>query len=83
MSKRKRLRDGEAATEGLGEASRFHRGMLVADAVNVDPRVQDVLTEYGLPCSSCIVAWHETLADGCAPLGLSVDEVVARLNALG
>lgn len=56
--------------------------MTVADAVDSHPGVQEILTEYGLPCSRCIVAWHETLAEGCSPLSLDVDAIVARLNAL-
>ncbi|MAG54951.1 MAG: hypothetical protein CMJ83_01540 [Planctomycetes bacterium] len=79
MSKRKRGRDDK---EDEPAGTRFHRDMLVADAVDSDPRVQGVLLEYGLPCSECIVAFHESLAEGCGPLGLEVDEVVSRLNAL-
>lgn len=61
---------------------RFHRGMLVADALEADPRAKDVLLELGLPCHQCVVADHETLAEGCTPLGLDVNRVVERLNAL-
>jgi hybrid cluster-associated redox disulfide protein len=64
-------------------APRFRPDMRVADAVDTDPRVAEVLREYGLPCDQCIVAWHETLAEGCAPLGLEVEAIVARLNELG
>ena len=79
MSKRKRAR--EPATEGT-VASRFRSDMLVADAVDAHDGVKDILLDYGLPCSECIVAFHESLAEGCAPLRLNVDEVVERLNAL-
>lgn len=79
MSKRKRARD--PVSEGAS-LPRFDRDMLVADAVDAEARVKDVLLEYGLPCSECIVAFHESLAEGCAALRLNVDEVVERLNAL-
>ena len=79
MSKRKRAR--EPAAEGT-TFPRFSRDMLVADAVDAHDGAKDVLLEYGLPCSDCIVAFHESLAEGCAPLRLNVDEVVGRLNAL-
>jgi hybrid cluster-associated redox disulfide protein len=55
---------------------------VIADALERDPRVAGVLASFGLPCDQCVVKDFETLAEGCAPLGLSVDEVLARLNAL-
>lgn len=79
MSKRKRAREAAAAEV---QTPQFSRDMLVADVVDAHPRAKEVLLEYGLPCSECIVAFHESLAQGCAPLGLQVDEVVERLNAL-
>jgi len=48
-----------------------------------DPRVEAILASFGLPCSDCVVKDFETLAEGCAPLGLAVDTVLARLNSLG
>jgi hybrid cluster-associated redox disulfide protein len=56
--------------------------MRVADAVDAHASAKEVLLEYGLPCSECIVAFHESLAEGCAALRLNIDEVVERLNAL-
>lgn len=67
---------------GPGEAPRFRRDMLVADAVDADPGVKDILMAHGLPCYRCVVAWHETLEQGCAPLGLDVERIVGELNAL-
>ena len=78
MSKRKRARE-EASGEG---DPRFHRDMLVATAVDADPGAAGVFLHFGLPCSKCIVAYHETIAQGCAPMGIAADEVVARLNGL-
>ncbi|HYC79028.1 MAG TPA: DUF1858 domain-containing protein [Planctomycetota bacterium] len=63
-------------------APRFRSDDVVADVVDRDPRAKDVLLSFGLPCFKCIVAYDETLAEGCAPLLLNVDEIVARLNAL-
>jgi hybrid cluster-associated redox disulfide protein len=75
---KKKARTVDAAPSAL----RFRRDMLVAEAVDLDPRVKDILLEFGLPCHLCIVAEHETLEEGCAPLGLEVEAVLARLNAL-
>jgi len=74
---------GKKKQASSGREPRFTRDMLVSDAVDADPRVGDILLRLGLPCRSCIVAWHETLEEGCAPLGLEVNRVLAELNALG
>ena len=85
------LREGDAPAMGKKRTSgggqekgrvRFHRDMLVCDAVEAHPGVKDVLLEFDLPCHRCVVAWHETLAEGCYPLGIEVDRIVERLNAL-
>lgn len=76
--KKDRGRDGAGR-----EAPRFRPDMLVIEALDRDPRVKDVLLGFGLPCHRCVVADHETLEQGCVPLGLEVGAVVARLNALG
>ena len=77
MGKKKGPRPGD---EGSGPS--YHGGMLVSDVVDSDPRAKEVLLEFGLPCHRCVVAWHETLEEGCAPLGLRVGQVLERLNAL-
>jgi hybrid cluster-associated redox disulfide protein len=61
---------------------RFAATEIIGDLLERDPRVEDVLSSFGLPCYRCVVKDFETLAEGCAPLGLQVGEVLARLNAL-
>jgi hypothetical protein len=65
-----------------GEAPRFRVDDLLADVVDRHPGSKDVLLSFGLPCFKCIVAFDETLAEGCAPLLLNAAEVLAQLNAL-
>lgn len=79
MSKRKKGREAESPEPS---GPKFTRDTIVWDALEAHPGAEAVLLEYGLPCRQCIVAETETLAEGCTPLGLKVDEVVARLNAL-
>jgi len=79
MSKRKK---GREAAPGDPRKVRFDRDTIIWDALEAHAGVEQVLLEYGLPCRRCVVADTETLADGCTPLGLAVDEIVARLNAL-
>jgi hybrid cluster-associated redox disulfide protein len=61
----------------------FRADELIADMLERDPRVEGILASFGLPCQECVVKDFETLAQGCAPLGLLVDAVLARLNSLG
>jgi hybrid cluster-associated redox disulfide protein len=55
---------------------------LLADVVDRHPGAKDVLLSFGLPCFKCVVAESETLRQGCAPLRLDAENVLARLNAL-
>jgi hybrid cluster-associated redox disulfide protein len=77
MGKKRRL--GE---EDPDPGPRFRNDMLICDIVDGHSGAKDVLLEFGLPCHRCIVAWSETLAEGCHPLALEVDRVLERLNAL-
>ena len=61
----------------------FHPEDVIGEILERDPRVEAVLARFGLPCSRCVVKDVETLAEGCAPLGLKTEEVLAELNALG
>lgn len=58
----------------------YNSDMIVADIVNANPDASAVLASFGLPCSSCAVAWTETLREGLAPHGLDASLVLAKLN---
>ena len=58
----------------------YRADMLVCDIVEAHPSAKDVLETFGLPCSRCIVAYHETLAQGLRPHGLDPAAVIARLE---
>jgi hybrid cluster-associated redox disulfide protein len=73
---------GRAKREARPSVREFRADELIGDLLDRDPRVQEVLSGFGLPCDRCVVKDFETLAEGCAPLGLKVGEVLARLNAL-
>ena len=53
----------------------------VHEIVDGHPRAKDVLLSFGLPCWECVVAYHETLAEGLQPHGIDPAEVLARLDA--
>lgn len=58
----------------------YSKDMIVADIVDAHPKAESVLLEFGLPCSTCVVAYHETLAEGVKPHHLDVEVVLARLR---
>lgn len=62
--------------------ARFQREDVLYDVVERHPGAKGVLLSFGLPCFDCVVAETETVAEGCAPLLLNVDAVLAKLNAL-
>ena len=70
------------AKRGAEPEPAFRSDELIGEMLERDPRVADVLSSMGLPCFRCVVKDFETLAEGCAPLGLRTDEVLARLNNL-
>jgi hybrid cluster-associated redox disulfide protein len=70
------------ARRAVGPPKSFRADEVIGELLERDPRVADVLSSMGLPCFRCVVKDFETLAEGCAPLGLRTEEVLARLNAL-
>jgi hypothetical protein len=71
-----------ARKDERGGAPEFRADEVIAEMLARDSRVEKVLAGFGLLCGDCVVKDTETLAEGCAPLGLSVETVLARLNGL-
>ncbi|MDR2046921.1 MAG: DUF1858 domain-containing protein [Clostridiales bacterium] len=57
--------------------------MLVGDALKQgDPqKIFDVLASYGMHCMGCVLARGETVAQAAAVHGVSVEEMLEKLNA--
>ena len=55
--------------------------MLVCDVVDAHPLAKDILMDFGLPCYRCVVAYHETLAEGLQPHNVDAEALLARLTA--
>jgi len=63
--------------------STFTGELSIGAVLALHPEAGDVLANHHLPsCGSCAVSSHETLADGLANHGVSVDAVLAELNRL-
>jgi len=54
----------------------------MVDILRLHPETQALLAEYGLRCSACSGARHESLRQGAINHGLDPEELLARLNAL-
>lgn len=54
----------------------------MADVLKMHPDAINVLNSFGLCCSECSGAKHESVQQGAINHGLDVNELLAKLNAL-
>lgn len=54
---------------------------IIGDILDADSTTAPYFVEMGMHCLGCPSARGESLADACAVHGVSVDELVAKLNA--
>ncbi|ACH38916.1 protein of unknown function DUF1858 [Citrifermentans bemidjiense Bem] len=62
--------------------SQVTKDMTFAAVMRMHPDVVKVLAKYNLGCIGCMGAQNESLEQGCAAHGISVDEIVADINKL-
>jgi hybrid cluster-associated redox disulfide protein len=62
--------------------SQVTKDMTFAAVMRMHPDVVKVLSRYNLGCIGCMGAQNESLEQGCAAHGISVDEILADINAL-
>ena len=58
------------------------KDMTFAQVMRMHPDVVKVLAKYHLGCIGCMGAQAESLEQGCAAHGISVDDIVRDLNAI-
>ncbi|MBJ6801486.1 DUF1858 domain-containing protein [Geomonas propionica] len=58
------------------------KDMTFAAVMRMHPDVVKVLAKYNLGCIGCMGAQNESLEQGCAAHGISVDAIVADLNKI-
>ena len=56
------------------------RATKIGELLNVFPESAPILMEIGMHCLGCPSSQMESLEDACMVHGLSVDEVLAKLN---
>lgn len=60
----------------------FDKTTKMAAVLKGHPKAKEVLESFGLQCSTCSGAKHESLELGATNHGLDVNELLTRLNAL-
>ena len=63
-------------------SEKFNKDMTFAQALQTHPEVAQVLRKYNLGCIGCMGAQNESLEQGCAAHGISVEDIVNDINAL-
>jgi len=58
------------------------KDMTFAAVMRMHPDVVKVLGKYNLGCIGCMGAQQESLEQGCAAHGISVDDILTDINAL-
>ncbi len=56
--------------------------MNMVEIMDLDDRIVDVLTSYGLDCGNCSGAHSETLEEAAKGHGVDLDELIAALEAV-
>ena len=56
------------------------KDMIIADIIAVDPGNAAILMASGMHCIGCPSAQGESLEDACLVHGMTVDEVVTKIN---
>jgi len=63
--------------------TKFYKEMLVAEAMQVHPRANEVFAGYHLGgCGSCHVSHEETIEQVCFAYGVEVDMLLETLESL-
>ena len=60
----------------------FTEEMTIAEAVQKNPEAAPILQKHGMHCLGCAIAHGESLGDGARAHGISLETLLADLNAL-
>lgn len=56
------------------------KDMIIAEILELNEGLAEILLESGMHCISCPAAAGETLEEACNTHGIDVDELVEKLN---
>lgn len=57
------------------------KDMTIANILQMDEGVADILMASGMHCLGCVMAHGEDIGQACAVHGIDADELVDRINA--
>lgn len=52
----------------------------IAELLNINPNVKDILLGFGLHCLGCPMSQMESLEDACAVHGIDVELLLEKVN---
>lgn len=61
---------------------KINKNTNIAELIENDPEMNDVLYEYGLYCGNCYAAGYDTLEAGAMSHGLEEDEIEELIQEL-
>ena len=60
----------------------INKKMTIAEILDVNPKIANVLMASGMHCLGCMYASGENLEQACAVHGIDCDELVERVNTM-
>lgn len=57
-----------------------NKDMTIADIIQADRGIADILMASGMHCLGCIMAHGEDIGQACAVHGIDADELIDRIN---
>ena len=66
----------------MAEMKKFTSDMSFEEALEAHDGAAHVFNQYGIGCSTCVVAPYETIAEGARSHHINVDALLSDLNAL-
>lgn len=57
-----------------------NKSMTIAQVLNTDVNLADILMASGMHCLGCVMASGESIEQACAVHGIDPDELIDRLN---
>lgn len=58
------------------------KDMIIGDIIQKEQKIIPILMAFGMHCVQCPSAQGETLEEACMVHGISVDDVVSKINDL-
>ena len=57
-----------------------NKDMTIAEIIQVDRGIADILMASGMHCLGCIMAHGEDIGQACAVHGIDADELIRQIN---